>query len=102
MRTLVVRSAALLALLPLGGCPLFSAGIDVPEMCVTLHDRKVQGVAPGQDGPRIGGFGGSPRRPGRFSALARLSFEMGRGFGRQAGREVRRRGAGWLPGHGAG
>ena len=48
MRTLVVRSAALLALLPLGGCPLFSAGIDVPEMCVTLHDRKVQGVAPGQ------------------------------------------------------
>lgn len=48
MREILFRAIPILAVLPLGGCPLFSADADIPEMCVTLHDRTVEGVLPGE------------------------------------------------------
>jgi hypothetical protein len=41
------RVIALTALLPLGGCPLFSVSAEIPEMCVGFHDRLIAGVKPG-------------------------------------------------------
>ena len=34
--------------LALCGCSLFSAAADIPEVCVTMRDRTVAGVAPGE------------------------------------------------------
>jgi hypothetical protein len=38
---------ALAALAPLAGCDLFSVEAEVPEVCLSFHDRLVTGVAPG-------------------------------------------------------
>ena len=42
------RVVPVLALLPLAGCPLFSVGAKVQEMCVTLQDRTIKGVPAGE------------------------------------------------------
>jgi hypothetical protein len=38
---------ATLAPLLLAGCPLLSAAVEIPEVCVTYHDRTITGRSPG-------------------------------------------------------
>jgi hypothetical protein len=38
-----------LALAPLAACDVFSVKAEVPEMCMTFHDRAVAGTAPGAE-----------------------------------------------------
>jgi hypothetical protein len=41
------RALIAFAILPLAACDIFSVEAEVPEMCMTFHDRAIAGVEPG-------------------------------------------------------
>ena len=67
-----MRTLAFLALIPLAGCSIFAVEGEIPEVCMSFHDRLIEGVEPGDD--FVKSFTGDPISA--LSAFVELDAEI--------------------------
>ena len=67
-----MRHLLLLVLVPLAGCSIFSVEGEIPEVCMSFHDRQIEGVKPGDVFERT--FTGDPISA--LSAFVELDAEI--------------------------